>query len=204
MVRHSEQHDDAFNDLLPLLPKLQRRDPQARNGLARALLQRLPDLVRPQLHNRFPRLRSAIQTDDVAQEVILPLIVRLLEVPPQDADHFRATVWVIIRHTLINLVRKEFGPRGWGSNAHLGGSELAEASTTDHHALLDAKLDILPLVAELPDDEADLIISRYFLDMEIAEIAAQHGVDRGTIRRRLNAIKVKLGKPSNRNRGAAP
>jgi RNA polymerase sigma factor (sigma-70 family) len=194
MVRHSKQDDDAFNDLLPLLPKLQQRDPQAQDELARALLRRLPDLVRPQLHNRFPRLRSAIQTDDVAQEVMLSLIVRLFEVPPQDEDHFRATVWVIIRHTLINLVRKEFGPRGWGSNAHLGGSELAEAITTDHRARRDAKLDILLFVAELSDDEADLIISRYFLNKEMEEIAEQHGVDRGTIRRRLNAILVKLGK----------
>ena len=126
--------------------------------------------------------------------MILPLVTRLLERPPDDEDHFKATVWVIIRHTLIDLFRKHFGPRGWGSNTQLAAAELDDAMTTDHRARRDARLDILPLVAALPDAEADLIICYYFLDMKMEEIAALHDVDRGTVRHRLNAIKVKLGK----------
>ena len=66
-MEHAQNHDHRFDDLLPLLPRLRQQDPQARDELARALLRRLPDLVRPQFHSRFPELRSLMQTDDIAR-----------------------------------------------------------------------------------------------------------------------------------------
>ncbi len=134
-----------------------------------------------------------MQTDDVVQEVVFPLAGRLLEHPPRDEAHFRATVWLIIRRTLIGLVRKQFGPAGWGRNAG-SAAEFEDARTTDHRSDRDNRLDILELVAGLPDDEADLIVCRFFLGLEMEEIARQHSVDRGTVRRRISAILASLGK----------
>ena len=192
-MEHLEKPVDPFETLLPLLPRLQQRDPTARDELAQALVKQLPTLVRKQLHERFPKLRSTMDTDDVVQETIFPLVTRLLEHPPNDESHYRATVWLIIRRTLIGLVRKQFGPAGWGKNA-AAAALLEEASSTDHRSTRDDRLDIMELVVKLPDDEADLIICRFFLGLPMEEIARQHGVDRSTMRHRIYAILAKLGK----------
>jgi RNA polymerase sigma factor (sigma-70 family) len=185
---------DPFDTLLPLLARLQVRDPGAPAALGQALVEWLPVLVRPQFHRHFPRLRSAMQTDDVVQEVMLPLITRLLEHPPTSESHYRATVWLIIRRTLLDLIRSHFGPHGWGRNAELGAPELEQAGTTDHRTTREDQMDIFALVAQLPDDEADLIARRFFQGQEMESIAMELGVDRATVRRRIKAILLKLGK----------
>jgi RNA polymerase sigma factor (sigma-70 family) len=192
-VNRSEK-PDPLEKLFPLLFRLKEGDLTAREDLAGALRTVLPDLVRPKFRRDFPGLRNLVQTDDIVQEVIGPLVIRLFSMAPETAEHFRNLVWLTIRHTLLDLVRKHSGPEKRRRRVKVGGPEFDDAVDIDRRKHHDLRLDIRQRIAELPDEEADLIICRFYLDMEIQEIAALLGVDRATVRRRLTKILDQLGK----------
>jgi RNA polymerase sigma factor (sigma-70 family) len=179
---------NPFDPLRRFFPRLKAGDPSVRKEIADELMMSLPDVVRPRFHKKFPRLRTLLQTDDVVQDVMLRLVQALFNARPETEDEFVARIWQAIPRTLTDLVRKHYGPRGDGRNARIGVPELGDAETTDHRATRDVRLDIRDLVADLPMEDAELIMARYYMDLEVQQIAAMYGVDRSTVGRRLNRI----------------
>ncbi|QEH35661.1 hypothetical protein OJF2_42160 [Aquisphaera giovannonii] len=189
--------EDPRTELRALLqkhfPRIRMRDPAARELLLSGLSALMPDLVRPSFHRKFPRLRAFLQTDDVTQEVMCKLMGPVFETPPETEEHFRAIVWLVISHTLVNLVRKYYGPEGDGRHFEAAFAEPTDPATTDGRAVRDARLDIPEILAGLPEADAELIVAHYFLGREIQEIADSRGEHRATTSRHHMRILRQLG-----------
>jgi DNA-directed RNA polymerase specialized sigma24 family protein len=108
-------HTTQFHDWVA---RLQAGDAAAGDQLLRGVARRLEFLARRLLRG-FGPLRRWEQTDNVLQEVRLRILRALARNRPDSMRDFYALSACIIRHQLIDLWRRYFGPAGPGT-AHRG------------------------------------------------------------------------------------
>jgi len=151
----------------------------------------------------YPHLRRWEQTDDVFQNAVIRLHRSLTEVKPQSVQHFLALATTQIRRTLVDLARHHFGPLGQAAKHHTdaggpksdGGDIVRNAADTDQRPeTLQSWAAFHEAVGDLPDDQREVFELVWYGDMGRKDIANLLGVSEPTVKRRLRAARVALGR----------
>jgi RNA polymerase sigma-70 factor (ECF subfamily) len=181
------------------LGRIRDDDQSARNELAEAIGRRVEQLARGMLR-RFSNVRRDADTLDVAQGALLRVLAALSQPGPQfdSTRQFMGFVATCIRSELLDLARR------YGS-AKRGGGKIVSASQDDSQqgafepaATLppDEELELWTRfheqVAELPDDEREVVGLRFYHGWTEREIAELLEVSERTVRRRWVAACVRL------------
>ncbi|MBX9582944.1 MAG: sigma-70 family RNA polymerase sigma factor [Gemmataceae bacterium] len=175
-------------------------DPAARAQLVNLACDRLRLLTRKMLRDDFDRLRRWEQTDDVFQNAVLRLHRALSEVTPESARHFLNLAALQVRRELLNLAEHYFGPQGPGANHHTDGQPADDqggvlrvvASGSAGPQTAAEWSEFHTLVGKLPDDERGLFHLIWYQGLGQDEAAAVLGVSVRTVKRRWQAVKVRL------------
>jgi len=163
---------------------------------------RLQKLTAKMLRN-YPHLRRWEETDDVFQNAVMRLHRSLCDVKPQSVQHFLALATTQIRRTLIDLARHHFGPQGQAAKHHTdaggtnsdGGDIVRNKADTDRSPeSLESWAAFHEAVGNLPDGPREVFEFVWYGDMGRKEIADVLGVSEPTVKRRLRAARVHLGR----------
>lgn len=176
-----------------LLELVAQGDETAHDAVLGQALDRLLKLTRRMLR-RYPRLRRWEQTDDVLQDAAIRLHRSLRRIKPDSARAFFGLAAVEVRRTLIDLLRRHFGPHG-DAGKHV--SDLPEAPSGVAGAVdnaragsarpetLQAWTQFHEAIELLPADEREVLQLVWYGGIEQKEIAAMLGVSVPTVQRRL-------------------
>ncbi|MEZ5093081.1 RNA polymerase sigma factor [Nocardioides sp.] len=181
--------DDRFERLL--------REAQQGDGDAFAELWRStqPMLV------RYLRVVAGDEADDVASQTWLRVMESLTSFEGS-GPQFRRWVVTIARNLHLDLVRRR-GRRPESAVDDL--SELDASSVPDAGHLVEERMSTesaLRLIASLPEAQAEMVMLRVVLGMEVAEVAQVVGKRPGTVRvavhRALRTLEERLSRPAER------
>ena len=176
-------HTAELRDLLA------RSDATARDELLRRVGGNLERMARKLLH-AYPSVRRWEGTDDVLQNATMRLLRALKDVTPANPRQFFALAAEQIRRELLDLARHYYGPRGIGAN-HASGAFDAADGHTDASGL-DEWSEFHERVAQLPDDEREIVGLIHYQELPQAEVARLLGVDLRTVERRWQHARLRL------------
>lgn len=173
--------------------------PLKRDELFREVYVRLEQLARGMLR-KFPKVHRWEDTSDVLHNSLMRLLRALDVVQPQSQRHFWALAAEQMRRELIDLARHYQGPLGLGAN-HL--SAAGESGTNDPAQNPEDDRDGDPreletwcsfheAVAQLPDDEREVVGLLFYHGRTQAEVAELFGVDVRTVRRWWQRATLRL------------
>ncbi len=171
---------------------LARTDPEARDELLRRVQVNLRRLAHDLLRG-FPSVVRWEGTDDVLQGATLRLLRALEEVTPENPRQFFGLAATMIRRELLDLARRYYGPRGLGANHRSHGGQFDAAAPSDS-AELDRWREFHERVAQLPDEEREIVDLLHYQELSQADAAALLGVDVRTVQRRWQRARVRLHK----------
>ncbi len=174
-------------------------DAAAHDDLLDHACDRLLRLTRKMFHARQD-LRRWEQTDDVFQDAMLRLHRALAEVQPQTVRHFFNLAAVMIRRTLLDLVKHHFGPHGQGANHHTDGQPADEeggllhdqADAAGEPADLEQWSAFHAQVEALPDEEKEVVNLIWYEALTQEEAAQVLGVSLRTVKRRWQSARCRL------------
>jgi RNA polymerase sigma factor (sigma-70 family) len=196
------------------LNRLLAGDGAARNELINHANNRLVVLTRKML-GFHAGLRPWEQTDDVFQNAAMRLSRALETVQPTTVLDFIGLASLQINRELIDLARHHFGrkppqadnqgnqgrpprrpagplpPLGQGSES---GDQLQGGVETDDPARLAMWGEFHRCIAALPKTEREVVELLWYQDLTQQETADLLGIDRGTVRSRWQAARLKLAK----------
>lgn len=139
------------------------------------------DATQPMLL-RYLRVRAGEHAEDVASETWINVINGLHRFAG-DEPGFRRWVVTIARNTHVDLLRR------LGRRPELAVADLTELggqpSATDVAAVVEGHDDTrraLALVATLPPDQAEMVLLRVLVGMDVADVAAVTGRSPGAVR----------------------
>jgi RNA polymerase sigma factor (sigma-70 family) len=164
-------------------------DPSGRDAVIRTALGRLERLAQKMLRG-FPVVRRYEDTLDVLQNALVRLDRALRDVPPKSTRDFYGLAAEMIRRELIDLARRYSGPHGLGRNQrsglHVGDAERngLQPETPNNDDELEKWAAFHEAVADLPPDEREVFMLRFYHNWKEEQIATLFGVDERTIRRR--------------------
>ena len=170
------------------IDRLQSGEPGARDDLLGHACERLRRLTRKMLRG-YARLRRWEETDDVLNSAMLRLWTALQQVTPRTVREFYGLASLQIRRELLDLARHYYGPRGAGAN-HASG--LFEAADGGDSSALDDWREFHERVAQLPDEEREVVGLHYYQGLPHADIAEMLGVDLRTVQRRWQHARLLL------------
>jgi RNA polymerase sigma factor (sigma-70 family) len=180
------------------LKRLQAGDAAARDELLHHCCDRLRHLTQRMLRG-FPGVRRWEQTDDVLQNVLLRLHRALAEVQPQAPREFLGLAATLIRRELLDLARHHYGRHGAGAHHasaaptdSTGAPAHDPADDTNDPGRLAAWREFHETVAALPVEEREICDLLWYQGMTQPEAAALLGVGERTLKRRWQAIRLKL------------
>ncbi len=168
---------------------LARSGAAARDELLRRVGGNLERMARKLLH-AYPSVRRWEGTDDVLQNATMRLLRALKDVTPANPRQFFALAAEQIRRELLDLARHYYGPRGVGAN-HASGAFEAEDGHSGPSAL-DEWSEFHERVAQLPDDEREIVGLIHYQELPQAEVARLLGVDLRTVERRWQHARLRL------------
>ena len=191
--------DEAMPELPRLLERLSAGDEAARRLLVERALDRLRSFVRSALA-RSPRVRRWEQSDDIAQRSAMRLWAALEEVRPTSPRAFFGLCSEMTRRTMIDLVRKYYGPEGvgqyhdspWRSGQHPA-LLAAETDVRDSNEI-DLRLDAHAAIGKLPADLRAVVDLLFYQGLTISEAAGVLGVVERTVSRRRREAMIELSR----------
>lgn len=183
------------------LDRLAAGGPAARRELLQLSRDRLLAVLRGQLE-RFPRLRRWVQSEDVLHDAYQKLDRAVARVGPATTEHFLAVAARTFRWALTDLIRKHFGAEGVGANHHTPGADgrgaldLDAADPARGPAALAELHEVVERVDRLPPVEREVVDLVYYHGLSHAAAGRVLGVCDRTVRRRLTAAEIRLGRPA--------
>jgi RNA polymerase sigma-70 factor (ECF subfamily) len=149
---------------------------------------------------RYLRGRIGDGADDVAAAAWLDAARGLASFEGDDVD-FRRWLFTIARRRLVDELRRRGRRRGeWLVDAPAEGPVDAVRRAADPADRLDDLGAALALVRQLPADQADAVLLRVVVDLDVTEVAAVMGRSEGSVRvlthrglRRLQELLVQPG-----------
>ncbi|MCA9208245.1 MAG: sigma-70 family RNA polymerase sigma factor [Planctomycetales bacterium] len=142
---------------------------------------------------------SMHDTEDVAQEVIMQLLVSL-----ERFDHrsFRGFLWTITRSKFLDWKRRKQGHATGGSTAmqvlgqvedpNWDSEEYVDAEFTESEQQLVLRRRLKELEKSLPADAWDAVQGRWINGEEFEEIASRQGKSRNAVEKQLSRLRKKL------------
>lgn len=179
-------HTTKLNALLHLLED---GDTDAvRSELIEHSCQRLR-LLAAKMLNRYPNVRRWEQTDDVFIEAATRLHNSLEKFRPESARHFYNLAAQKIRFVLIDMVRRHYGPLGFGENHDTGEFEktIEPKSPIEWMILHEA-------INELPDEAREVFNLTLYDGLSQGEMSELLNISLRTVKRRLQSAKLLLFK----------
>lgn len=182
------------------LDRLQGGDAQAREELLQHFCEQLQRLTHTMLRG-YPGVKRWEQTDDVFQGAMLRLMRALQDVQVASARHFMALAATQIRRELIDLARHYYGPQGAGahhaSNAAVDLSGHAPPAferpdLTHESKRLQDWTEFHQQADALPPEEREVFDLLWYQGLTQAEAAGLLGVTERTVKRRWQAVRLKL------------
>jgi RNA polymerase sigma factor (sigma-70 family) len=178
---------DSIPSLQLWLDRMRQGDPAARNELIRHCRERFRLLTR-QMMRRFPGLREWEETSDVLQNVLIRIDRVLLSIDVATPLDLIKLATKHIRCELIDLKRHHFGPEGRGTHQVPPGQngdgfpEPADRAADPYDlgwwsAWHEA-------IANLPEDEREVVEMLYYQGLKRAEAAALLEIPLRTFERR--------------------
>jgi RNA polymerase sigma factor (sigma-70 family) len=177
---------DSFTTLRYWLDRLRQGDPAARNELLRHSRDRLR-LLTLQMLRRFPGVQQWEDTSDTLQKALVRLDRALGEVHPTAPRDFLRLAATQIRRELIDLSRRR--------PPDLPGSEpMAEAPSAngDDPYQLSLWTEFHRRIAEMPEEDRELIELLYYQGLSQPAAAQLLGVPLTTLKRHWNETRVRL------------
>jgi RNA polymerase sigma-70 factor (ECF subfamily) len=185
---------------LPAMGTAVRRPDRAEQRLADRLRKRDPSVMN-EIYEQYGRLTfgylaralgDRAQAEDVQQQVFLEVWQRGPAFDPQRAS---AATWImtITRSRAVDHLRKRIPePRDPAGSLAL----LDEQATASPVEELHEQWRMSALLAELPDEEAEVLRMRFHLNLSQSEIAERTGIALGTVKTRmaraLERLRVEL------------
>jgi RNA polymerase sigma factor (sigma-70 family) len=169
----------------------------ARSELLRHSRERLRLLTR-QMFRRYQRVRQLEETSDVLQEVLIRLDRALSAKEVPSSRDFLCLAASHIRHTLIDLSRHYYGPRGLGANqvppGPVGEAALERPGPggADDPFQLAQWTEFHRRIAELPEEDRELFDLLYYQGQSQPAAAEQLGLPLTTLKRRWQAARLRL------------
>jgi RNA polymerase sigma factor (sigma-70 family) len=139
---------------------------------------------------------SAPAAEELAQEVMLTVWRRAASYDPAQAN---VSTWIftIARNKRIDALRKENRPA-----PDLNDPALVKDPPEQADRLVSKAAEARQLreaIADLPEEQAELVRMAFFRDETHSEIAASTGLPIGTVKSRLRAALIKLGRALERD-----
>lgn len=174
-------------------------DDASREQLFRHCCDRLERLARKMLSD-FPSVRRWEQTDDVFQNAAMRLMRALLEVKPESVRHFYALAATQIRRELIDLARHYGGANGaqasFESRNQTSPSDerpaFEPAELTNAPDRLASWTELHEQISNLPDEEREVCELLWYQGLTQPEAAELLGMPLRTLKRRWQAVRLKL------------
>jgi RNA polymerase sigma-70 factor (ECF subfamily) len=132
------------------------------------------------------RCQSRTLAEDLAQETLLRAWRHFDILRQRDVNAQRAWLLRALRHRAIESWRQQ---RPECPESLECAADLAFA---DDGTSLALRLDVLTALGQLTPDDREIVVLRYFLDLNSSDIAAVVGVPDGTVRRRLAQCRTRL------------
>jgi RNA polymerase sigma factor (sigma-70 family) len=183
--------------LIQLLERMQHGDRAARDELVRAFQTRLEHLARKML-TRYPSVGRWVEVEDVLQSSLLRLLRALESVQPTSTRAFFGLAAEQMRRELLDLGRHFHGPQGVGANhASVGGDagddrQGLEPADRGDDGDLELWCQFHQEVEKLPAEEREIVGLIYYQGWTQAQVAELFQVNVRTVRRRWEAVLVKL------------
>jgi RNA polymerase sigma-70 factor (ECF subfamily) len=162
--------------------------------------QRLQRLAR-KMFGDFPRLGRWVLPEDVSQGASLRLWRSLEELAPATARDFYRLAALHIRRELLDLARRFFGPAGAGAHHASPPPRPAGESSPPAEATAGSTYDPVRLanwtefhthVEALPGPEREVVDLHWYQGLSQPEAAALLGVNERTLKRRWQAVRLRL------------
>ena len=191
--------DDSVTPIQSCLDRLRAGDPSARDELIRVSQEQVRLIVRRKMA-RCRTLRRWTESDDVLQEALIRLDHALKALPIDSTRDYLRLAAYHIRLVLIDLARHYFGPEGMAANQVSPNADEGKpapagptGATSDDPAKWLAWVELHERIAELPEEEREVVELLWYHGMEQKEAAAFLGIAVRTIRRRWAGAKISLG-----------
>lgn len=147
-------------------------------------------LIASRMLRNFPHVGRWEATDDVLQTALIRLHQALIEIVPNDPQHFVRLATLQIRRTLIDFSRRYQGPEGLAENHET--KQIGEQAPPSHERFVDSQepqsleewTHFHEAVAALPEDERCVFEMVWYQGMSQAEIGEVLGLSERTVRRR--------------------
>jgi RNA polymerase sigma factor (sigma-70 family) len=190
--------EDQTVEIERLVARLRAGDGPARDALIASASARLERLTRKMLGG-FPEVHRWEQTDDVLQNALMRLHRALGAVCPESSLHFYRLAAEQIRRELIDLARRYRGAHGLGANhasvggGDSGGMDIAnpDGSTNEPGALAEWT-EFHDRIANLPEEERQVVDLLFYQGLSQAEAAGLLGVTDRTVKRRWQSARLAL------------
>jgi len=171
-------------------------DVHARADLYRLTRDRLLVMTRA-LMVRFSRLRRWIESEDVLQNAMLRLDKAFEQISFDSTRAFLTIAAKHIRYELLDLIRHYFGAHGLGANHETPPDpalrpEEVEGTNEDDPSLLAEWAELHELIAELPEEEQEVVLLRIYHGLSVSETAQSLEISQKTVKRRYAEAKVWL------------
>ena len=193
---------DPSTELQGLLDRLRAGDKAAGDELFRRIYGRLEGMTR-KMKRHFHGLARWEDTDTILQEAALRLWQKVEADPPATVLAFFGDAGRKIRDTLIDLLRKYYGPEGPGGKIETNNPADSSDSTprpafepgtdTADPALLAELTEIHRRIEALPEEERQVVDLIWYHDLSQQEVADLLGVSLRTVKYRWQAARVRLG-----------
>lgn len=179
-------------------------DAAAHEALLDHACDRLLRLTR-KMFRSYSKLRRWEQTDDVFQNSMVRLHRALAEVRVESVRHFFNLAALQVRRELLDLAKHHFGPEGTAANHHTDGQPADEAGGSLHDFAAEPDdpagwSEFHALVGKLPADELEVVNLLFYEGLTQEEAARVLGTSLRTLKRRWQAVKLKLHQELNRDR----
>lgn len=188
---------DQTSEFRDLFDRMRHGDEAARQELIAGAYEQLHRLVAKIFHESFPRLRNLHETDSVLDEAVLRLLKALQEMKlASAADFFRFSA-TIIRHTLLDMTRRQ-KRRKLVANVNFDGGDSEVSSpnepgeTTHDPAKLALWTEFHERVDSLPAEEREVVDLCFYQGLTQAEAARVLGIHPREVSRRWTRAVRKL------------
>jgi len=170
---------------------------QAAQAGDRAAFERLYDAFFPGLYGYIrSRMSTTVDAEDLVSDVVLMVVRKLEDFRWQFPGSFRAWLFQIARRKLADYYRRNPAP----ADALDEHETLSDSSPTPEIQTLhrEVSVDVLRVIEELSPRKQEVVLLRYFGDLQNKEIAAVLDLDERTVSahlsRALSELQEKLEK----------
>lgn len=198
-----QPEDGSDTRLQKLIDRQLEGDIAARESLLNHACDRLLRLTRKMFHT-YPNLRRWEQTDDVFQNSMIRLHRALAEVRLESVRHFFNLAAVQVRRELLDLAKHHFGPEGRGTKHHTDGQPSDDEGGSIHESAdepddLSSWSEFHAQIEKLSEAEQEVVNLIFYEGLPQEEAAKVLGISFRTLKRRWQAVKLKLHEELNRD-----